>query len=110
MAAVLLPVLTDKHFIFYAKPIVKKGKDRDFRSLFGVSPGVCSVAWNLCRDNLPAKTEPKHFLWGLLLLKAHSKEAVLCSLTDSSRPTFRKWAWIVIHAIAAKSPSVVSCF
>jgi hypothetical protein len=107
--------LTAKHFNYYADAILKRanrdgrlGRDRDFTSLFGISTNICSVVWTLC--DFPSGTKPIYLLWAFLFLKVYGTEPVLLAIVGGpTRKTFRKWAWIVIEAVAGKTPSVVSC-
>lgn len=63
---------------------------RKFRTFFGVSPDVCSVARILIKHK-PEGSEPKHLLWCLLFLKAYNKEHVNAALVEVDEKTFRKW-------------------
>jgi hypothetical protein len=111
-----MTVLTAGHFNYYADSMLRRanrdgvhGQERDFTSLFGISANVCSVVWNLC--DFPVGTKPIHLLWAFLFLKIYATEPVLLAIADGpTRKTFRKWVWIVIAEVAAKAPSVVSCY
>lgn len=43
-----------------------------------------------------------------MFLKTYETEDVLCTIAGTDRKSFRKWAWIVVVAIAAQAPNVVS--
>jgi len=94
-------------FKYIARPMLCEQGNCDFASLFGSNPHVCALTWNLL-DLSDVAALPKHLLWGLMLLKSYTKESMLCSIAGVSRATFRKWAWIVIKAIAGLSTNVVS--
>jgi hypothetical protein len=117
LSASTMVVLTANHFTYFADAILTRanrdgrlGRDRDFTSLFGISPKVCSVVWNLC--NFPSRTKPTHLLWAFLFLKVYGTEPILIAIVGDrpNRKTFRKWVWIVLNEVAAKALSVVSCF
>ena len=98
--------MTPPTFLLCAKAIIaKKGRrldiGREFRSLFGVRPDVCSDLWKRC--DLPPKTEPKHLLWALVFLKVYCSEGVACVIVGTSRKTYREWVWPILGAIAAEA-------
>ena len=111
-----MTVLAVRHFNYFAGSMLKRanrdgmrGRERDFTSLFGISANVCSVVWNLC--DFPTGTKPIHLLWAFLFLKIYGTEPVLLAIVGGpTRKTFRKWVWIVMEEVAAKAPSVVSCY
>ena len=80
---------------------------RKFRAFFGTSPQVCAIVWNSL-SNRPPKSQPKHLLWGLMLLKQYHIESVNAALTGVTEKTFRKWFLIFIHLIGHNS--VVNVF
>ena len=51
-----------------------------FRSLFCVTPYVCSFLWDLLRTNMPQASRPIHLLWVLLFLKVYGCETTNCTL------------------------------
>lgn len=73
---------------------------RKFRSFFGVSPNVCSVAWKLMK-NKPPQAEPKHLLWCLLFLKAYNTEHINATLVEVDEKTFREWTWKFVDLLAS---------
>ena len=81
------------HFTRAGRKIMHKGDTRDFHTMFGASPEVCALCWNLM--TIPAGGLYKHLLWALMLLKIYAKEKVLASLADIDRLTYRHWAWMV---------------
>ena len=84
------------------------GDTRDFHTMFGSSPEICSLCWNLL--DIPPRGEPKHLLWALMLLKTYAKEKVLASLAQVDRRTYRHWAWLFIRRVAGLRPHIVSSF
>ena len=102
---------TPNLFRLVAQPIMAEQNGRDFQSLFGSSPEVCALTWNLLDlAGVGAGTSPKHLLWALMLLKTYAKESFLCSKVGVSRATYRHWAWLFIRRIAALSRNVVRGF
>ena len=99
---------TANHFRHVAAPMLAEQNARDYQSLFGCTPEVCALAWNLL-DDAVAGASAKHLLWGLMLMKTYSKESMLCSKVGVTRATFRHWAWLFIRRIASLSVNVVSC-
>ena len=85
----------------------KRGDDRTFRTLFGVSPEVCVDLWHLCQFKKKG-TRPKHILWALLFIKVYATEDVLCSMASVCRRTFRDWMWPTLKAIMKCKKKVVS--
>ena len=80
-----------------------------FRAKFGVSPLVCSVAWERMRPyHLGPKHQPKHMLWALTFLKLYDSEAALAAQAATSEPTFMKWVKITCRSLQAVFPEVVS--
>lgn len=108
-----MAVLTGNDFRALSWDMIKRahhdrGDKEDFKSLFGISPNMAAVVWNIC--DFPPGTTGRHLLWALLFLKVYGTEMTLLTLIGGKvcRTTFRKWIWIVIEAIAAQAPSVVS--
>lgn len=85
---------------------------RKFRTLFGTSPNICSIVWNMVypSSNIALKrAKPQHLLWALMLLKTYSEESVMSCLAGGvDEKTFRKWAWIFIQEIESLFAEVVS--
>jgi len=89
--------------------------DDQFTSVFGTSPAVVTYIWNLLKpyetitDTGTEAMEPKHILWGFLLLKTYRKEEQHCALAGGvGAKTFQKWAWLFVESIADLEPEVVS--
>jgi hypothetical protein len=75
---------------------------RQFRSLFGCMPKVCSLIWASLgrRQLLPAKANPKHLLWMLFFLKVYATENVTSRFFVCDEKTLRKWVWKLIAAVS----------
>ena len=105
-------VATPELFRMIARPILKAAahNERDYKTMFGAKPEVCALCWNMmCQSLEQTGAEPKHLLWGLMLMKTYAKEKPLCVLAGGvTRTTFRKWAWLIIPRIAGLRPQVVS--
>ena len=94
-------------------PVVRNEEVRNFASLFGVSPALCSKLWTMLDPlhNLPEGSRPCYLLWALILLKVYATEAIHCSIVGGvDRKTFRKWSWIFVEAISYFESEVVSIF
>ena len=75
-------------------------KRRRFAALFGVTPAVCSSAWDLMRGSLPRSAKACHLLWTLLFLKAYAVEHVNAAIANVDEKTFRKWCWEIVGALS----------
>lgn len=53
------------------------GRTKDFTSLFGVSPEVCALTWNLFDLDGAPNLMFKHLLWALMFMKVYAKLSVL---------------------------------
>ena len=73
---------------------------RRFRSLFGVSPELCSVIWSRLGGKQVKSGNPMHLLWALLFLKVYANEDVLSVIAGVSRKTYRKWVWVVVTLLS----------
>lgn len=86
-----------------------QSNEQDFKSFFGVDSSAVATAWGKINDQVvPVGAKPVHLLWACLWMKVHATESVLSSIADTTRKTFRKWAWIVIKAIADEASDIVS--
>lgn len=92
-----------------AKTVVRIGTakskayfNRKFRSCFGASVLVLTIAWNtlVVQNLLPEGGHPKHLLWMCAFLKTYSSEDVYASWFKVSEKTFRKWVWLFLEAVA----------
>jgi hypothetical protein len=82
--------------------------ERQFQASFGVSPTVCSIAWELLKR--PPKSQPKHILRTLNFQKVYASENVMAvTMAKTNKNTFRKWVWAIIAALAKLTDSLVSC-
>lgn len=107
-----MTLLTTQHVWLAAKQLLQEHGGRDFNSIFGKTPEVVALTWNLL-DLGDTGAKLKHLLWALMFMKTYSKEPVLASMAKVTRKTFRKWVWIVIFRIADLSGNIVSeltCF
>lgn len=92
-------------------------EEEKFQSMFGVTPTVCSIAWNMIISMLnedPADSEydklsPMHMLWTLYYLRCYPKERQISSVVGRvCRNNFRKWVCFLIPSIAGLDNEVVS--
>jgi hypothetical protein len=100
---------TENHFLHAARPILAKRTRGGgaFKTLFGASPAVCALTWNLFDLAADANLHFKHLLWGLLFLKTYGKANMLAAMVGCHRETFMKWTWHVVKKIAGLKPRVV---
>ena len=80
--------------------------EREFRSHFGCNPKVAIDMWYL--SDLPPKTQPKHFMWGLMMIMVYSSEETMSKMAACDKKTFRKWSWTCVFAMADVLPLIVS--
>lgn len=73
---------------------------RRFKSLFGVTPTVCSVVWNAIKDEAPRGAQPKHLLWCLSFLKEYSTEHNRRSIFKADEKTMREWTWKFVKLLS----------
>lgn len=83
--------------LFYvcAKPLLRRTPRlsctadlRKVRSLFGVTPTICAMAWSDVRSTLSRGARPLHLLWALLFLKTYATEHVNRILSGASEKYF----------------------
>ena len=104
-------IVTEGHVRLAAAPMVGRSSAaiRDFVSLFGVSPQVCAVIFNII--SFPDDICLVHLLWALSFLKSYATEAVLIGMTGGSvsRNTYRRKVWQVLDCLSSKTSDVVCC-
>ena len=64
-------------------------EERNFITMFGTSPDMCSYLWLLLQTQsflLSAKARPVHLLWGLVMLKTYGSETLLLHSVRISGP------------------------
>lgn len=86
---------------------------RCFHAFFGTSPFICALLWAMIEPSktLPRGHHPKHLLWALMFMKIYATEPVHRRLAGNpDEKTFRKWTWLLIHAIEGLDQSVVSIY
>ena len=79
---------------------------RRFKGLFGITPHVTSITWNLVLPCLPSAAKPRHLLWSLLFLFCYATEHVNCAIFRVDEKTYRKWTWFFVDLIG--NTSIVS--
>lgn len=93
-------------FYQYGKILIKHHSNsmyvgmRRFKSYFGVSPTICSLAWRYIKDELPHDYTEIHLLYALFFLKTYNTEAISRSIFTCDEKTFRKRVWEVIDKLA----------
>ena len=87
-------------------------RDRWFRGIFGTSPQIVSILWNMLDPNITMDylqdISPKHLLWTCMFMKSYCTETYLACFLGVTEKTLRKWVWIFIEAISFLEPDVVS--
>lgn len=104
-----------------------------FKTMFGVTPSVCTIAWNMVasdinieaaaaeagvnhqddndRSRSTDRIAPLHMLWALYFLKVYPKERQIASVVGRvCRKNFRNKVFIVIQKLAELQNEVVSMF
>lgn len=86
----------------YTKSKLSSGKIalRRFKSFFGVTPKVCSIAWNEIKNEAPSGAQPKHLLWCLSFLKEYTTEHYRRSIFKADEKTMREWTWTFVKLLA----------
>jgi hypothetical protein len=85
-----------------------KLNDRTFIAFYGRNSAEVAEIWDSCNERVQPKAQPKHLMWTLMYMKLYNSMDVMCILLDTSKPTFEKWVWSWIGAIATKHADVVS--
>jgi hypothetical protein len=81
-----------------------------FWAIFGTSPNICSLLWEMLDPTNPMPNGVKgfHLLWGLMVLKLHASKAVHCAISGGvDEKTVCKWSWLFISRLADLAPQVV---
>lgn len=95
-----------------------------FKTMFGVTPSLCTLAWNMIVSNLNVddainnegdlfkhfyRLKPLHMLWALYYLKVYPRERQISSVVGRvCRNNFRKYTFFVIKQLADLKHEVVS--
>lgn len=74
---------------------------RRFKSLFGVTPLICSIIWNKIRPNIKNGCSPKHLLWTLMFLRNYNTEETNRAILNVDEKTIRKYVWDIIDYISS---------
>ena len=82
---------------------------RRCRAHIGVSFIVCADIWHRIASNgkMPLKAQPKHLLWGLILLFQYPTNDAASTMLQCDPATFSKWAWAMLESIQKVKPAVV---
>jgi hypothetical protein len=90
-------------------------EDCRFCSFFGTRQEIVEMVWDMLGEGglRPEKSEPKHLLWALYILKVYPREGPGCSTVGGSKgaidpKTMQKWVWLFLERIAELSDNVVS--
>lgn len=73
---------------------------RRLKSMFGVTPKVCSLIWNLILPILSIECSPCHLLWALMFLRCYNTEETNRAIVKTDEKTFRKYSCILINYIS----------
>ena len=79
--------------------------DRKYKSFYGKSPAMVALIWQ--EYIRPAKTKPQHLLWALSYMKLYNSWHVMAIIFKTSKPTYMKWVWIWIKAMADQSHRLI---
>ena len=85
-------------------------RHKHFGDTFGASPVVVAILWEkiTTMDLAPLNSMPIHLLWSLFFMKIYQTNKVMATFAGASVPTFTKWVWDFIFAIAKLRPFLVS--
>ena len=94
---------------------------RRWMSLFGVSPFVCALIWNMLAPTMNTtfghSVHPRHLLWAFCFMKVYATEKpmrILCGggveRDAPDEKTYRKWVWIFVYSIHNLYDALVSVF
>ena len=64
-------------------------QDRRFRAHFGVTPNVCSIAWQIVQSQHKLTIIPEHFLWALMFLKIYLSVHFHATIAGVDEKNFR---------------------
>ena len=84
---------------------------RQFVALFGTTPDICLIIWNMLFDGWTKYTtnpKPLHLLWLFRFMKSYNSwDSHATEMTVDSK-TFRKWIWFYLEGVSKLIPKVVS--
>ena len=92
------------------KYVGDKMNHRRFRSVFGVRPDACAMAWNdllQFTPNMPDGAHPCHLFWFLIFARQYPTEHQLAGQVRSTEGTVRFWVWFFGMAIRDLKPRMV---
>ena len=69
-----------------------------FIGIFGVSPHVCSLLWQMVKEKINIKH--KHLLWTLYFLRHYPTHHEMSFWCGVSRVTVHKYIWNIINVIS----------
>ena len=81
--------------------------DRQFIAFYNRTPLEVEDLWVMCRPKILATTMPKHLFWALMYMKLYPPADVMTVLLNVSFPTWDKWVWIWIEAIATSHNDII---
>lgn len=76
---------------------------------FNATPRMCSITWDTIKpeENMQGNPLPKHLTWALMFMNLYLTEVISTSLAGADEKTFRKWVWLFVEAIEAKTYDVI---
>lgn len=80
--------------------------ERTFISFFGTTADILAECWSEINDKISGG-RPKHLLWACMFMKLYLPEDVLSCLLGTTKPTMRKWVWLIIEQLALYSIKVI---
>ena len=81
--------------------------DRQFGAFYNRTPEEVADLWEMCIPKIESATQPKHLFWALMYMKLYLPSDVMTILLDVSYPTWDKWVWIWIEAIATSHIDII---
>ena len=81
--------------------------DRSFVAFYNRTPNKVKDIWDLCSDNIKPRPKLIHLFWALMYMKLYLPLDVMVVLCSCSKPTFEKWCWMWMEAIASKHVEII---
>lgn len=73
---------------------------RRFRQIYGASPRIIKLLWELLYPDLPKTARPHGLLHALRFLKTYATEEVSAQAENCDEKTFRKNTWLFVPMLS----------
>ena len=71
-----------------------------FKSIFGVTPHVCSIIWKNISTKAHFPIKKIHLMWALHFLRQYGSYKEMTVIFGVSRVTISKYIWKTVHMLA----------